>query len=492
MGLRVNTNLNSLTALSNLRANDRTQQGSLERLSTGLRINRASDDPSGLVISEKLRAQITSLNQSLENTQNDINLINTAEAALSEISDVLVDMRSSVIFALNTGFASGEQIQAEQDKVNQSLVAIDRIAQSTRFASRGLLNGDSDFIVEQDQRDAFDDLTVRSARLSPSTSLQGFSVNISQLAERATLVTNFSAGSNAALTQLASGGDASDFVTLRVRGGKGAVDLQMGTGTTIQDLANAVNQNTTATGVFASTFRPMALNSGSAEYVVKGAAGGIQLNGEDQDLVFGLKLGNGPVQTVVINSNAITADDLVDSAELEAALQTYDPNFEVYAKDGDLYVRNAGSSFEMTGAQNVRTYTLTKDQIATMFQADEGGSAGATFGDGTPIGFDVDGDGTAGVGETFTFANTGGLGVDDPADVEALVAAVRGLAAFGGNAAVHTDANGNLVVIDTTGSTLGSSNTATVGIQNTGGNDDVLQAAINGTRDVTAYSGDLA
>ena len=62
MGLRINNTVNALTALSNLRRNDRAQQTSLERLSTGLRINRASDDPSGLVISEKLRAQITSLN----------------------------------------------------------------------------------------------------------------------------------------------------------------------------------------------------------------------------------------------------------------------------------------------------------------------------------------------------------------------------------------------------------------------------------------------
>ncbi|MEE9312490.1 MAG: flagellin [Planctomycetota bacterium] len=490
MGLRINSNINSMTALSNLRSNDVTQRNSLERLSTGLRINRASDDPSGLVISEKLRAQITSLNQSLENTQNDINLINTAEAALSEIGDVLVDMRSSVIFALNTGFATGEQINAEQDKINQSLVAIDRIAQSTRFASRGLLNGDSDFIVEQQHSDAFDDLAVRSVRMSPSTSLQTFSVNISQLAGRATLVTNFEAGANDTITQLSAGGDASDFVTLRVRGGSGSADLLMGNGSTISDLVNAVNQNSSATGVFASSFRPMALDSGSTEYVISGAASGIQMNGNGEDLVFGVEVGGGPNQTLIINSGV--GDDIVDAAELQAALATVDANFEVFAKDGDLVIRNRNSSFNMTGAQDVRTYTLTANQISTMFFADEGGSGAGAFGEGTAIGVDIDGDGATGAGETLaSFANAGGLGIDDPTDTELLLGGLRGLGIFGGaDVAAHQDADGNIVLIDTTGSLMGSAGNS-VGFVNNGGTDDILSAATNGFQQVTSFNNDL-
>lgn len=275
MGLRVNNNISSLSALTNLKRNDQMQQASLERLSTGLRINRASDDPSGLVISEKLRAQIGSLNRALENTQNDINIINTAEAALQEISDVLVNMRSSVVFALNTGFASGEQIAAEQDKLNQSLVAIDRIAQSTRFGKRGLLNGDSAFLVEKPQAGAFDELDVRSVRLAPGAEVQKFDVNIAQMAERATIVTNQAFDSAQTLTEVRPGGNAADFVTLRVRGSKGSEDLLLGAGSTVGDLIAAINQNSSATGVYAAGYRPMALDSGSAEFVLKGKGSGI-------------------------------------------------------------------------------------------------------------------------------------------------------------------------------------------------------------------------
>lgn len=488
MGLRVNNNISSLSALTNLKRNDQMQQASLERLSTGLRINRASDDPSGLVISEKLRAQIGSLNRALENTQNDINIINTAEAALQEISDVLVNMRSSVVFALNTGFASGEQIAAEQDKLNQSLVAIDRIAQSTRFGKRGLLNGDSAFLVEKPQAGAFDELDVRSVRLAPGAEVQKFDVNIAQMAERATIVTNQAFDSAQTLTEVRPGGNAADFVTLRVRGSKGSEDLLMGAGSTVGDLIAAINQNSSATGVYAAGYRPMALDSGSAEFVLKGKGSGIQLNGNGQDMVFNLQVGSAPAQNIVINSGA---DSIISEAELQAALTAVDPNFEVYNRDGDLVIRNAASNFKFSGAHNVRTFTLSADQIASMFAANEGGSATATFGDGTAIGFDVDGDGTITAGdEELSFANTGGLGVDNPADIAAMVAAVRGMAAFGGNAAVQTDANGNLIVIDMTGSTLGAAGSA-VGIANQGGDDDVTQAALNGSRDVTRYTGDL-
>ena len=133
MGLRVNTNASAVTALRNLRLSDAAQSKSLERLSTGLRINRASDDPSGLVISEQLRAQVKSLGQALENTQNASNLIGTAEAALAEVSKLLIDIRESALFALNTGGTSQEQVEAEQDAVDAAIGAIDRIAASTRF-----------------------------------------------------------------------------------------------------------------------------------------------------------------------------------------------------------------------------------------------------------------------------------------------------------------------------------------------------------------------
>jgi flagellin-like hook-associated protein FlgL len=483
MSLRVNNNIGSLSALNKLRANDMAQQKSLERLSSGLRINKASDDPSGLVVSEKLRGQITSLNQAMRNTQNNINMINTAEAALSEIGDILVDIRSSVVFALNTGFASGDQIRAEQDKINQSLVAIDRIASSTRFANRNLLNGESDFLVNKSAGAAFDDLTVRSVRMAPGAEQTKFEVNVSQLAERATLVTNADVRADHVIVD----GNGSDFATLRVRGDKGTADIQLGAGSTVQDFISAVNQNTATTGVYAASHRPMALDSGSSEFVIRGAGAGVQLNGNGQDLVFGVRLGDGKVENVVVNSGA---GAIVTAGDLESALQNIDANFEVYEKDGDLFIRNADNRFELTGAENVRSYTITAAQLATIFDANEDGDP-TSFGD---IGFDVLGNGSITADdEEFTFANTGGPGVDTPEDIEAMIAAIRGMDVWGDtdNVAIHMDGNGNMVIMDMTGSIMGSQGNS-VGLVNRGADDGLTASAINGYQSVTSYSGDLA
>src|SRR3990167_8239939 len=111
MGLRINTNLPSLIALRNLGTTDRRQQANLQRLSTGLRINESKDDPLGMALSETLRAQVRALQQAGSNTENAGNLVSVAEAALSQITDLLHGIRESLLFALN-GTASTAQVAA--------------------------------------------------------------------------------------------------------------------------------------------------------------------------------------------------------------------------------------------------------------------------------------------------------------------------------------------------------------------------------------------
>ena len=197
MGLRINTNISSVTALRLLRQSDAAQRKSLERLSTGLRINRASDDPSGLVISEQLRAQIRGMNQALENSQNASNLIGTAEAALNEISSLLLEIRESVIFALNTGGNDTEQINAEQDSIDNAISSIDRIAQTTKFASRKLLDGSSGIQVLS-QATAISDINIQNITFDGVASQQ-FTVNVTQVASQAILLSggNAYAGTSA-------------------------------------------------------------------------------------------------------------------------------------------------------------------------------------------------------------------------------------------------------------------------------------------------------
>src|SRR3954466_5195335 len=144
---RINTNVSSLIAQQNLaRSNEQLQQ-SLTRLSTGLRINSGKDDPAGLIASENLRRDITSINTAIKNTQQADQLIATSDSALGQISNLLNDIRGLVVEAANKGVLSDEQIAANQLQVDSSLEAIDRIAQVTTFQGRKLLDGSLDFQV---------------------------------------------------------------------------------------------------------------------------------------------------------------------------------------------------------------------------------------------------------------------------------------------------------------------------------------------------------
>ena len=241
MALKINNNVSSFVALRQLRQTDQAQNTTLERLSTGLRINRASDDPSGLVISEQLRAQVASLKQAVDNADFASNLINTGESALNEVSSLLIEMRQSAVFALNTGGASLEQIKAEQDSVDQAIQAIDRIASTTRFGTRNLLNGESGFNVKS-QASAILDLRPISMRFDLRTSQTTYTLDVLQAAEQA----NLSAVGGSGV--VASGGD----LTLRVTGNLGTEEITLASGATITAFNDAVNILRGNTGVYAS------------------------------------------------------------------------------------------------------------------------------------------------------------------------------------------------------------------------------------------------
>jgi flagellin len=136
----INHNLSALNAWRALSINNFNTQKALEKLSSGYRINRAGDDAAGLAISEKMRGQINGLNQAIRNAQDGISLIQTAEGALNETHAILQRMRELVVQAANdTNTAvDRENIQKEIKQLKQE---IDRIATTTQFNTRTLLDG---------------------------------------------------------------------------------------------------------------------------------------------------------------------------------------------------------------------------------------------------------------------------------------------------------------------------------------------------------------
>jgi flagellin len=138
--MRINNNLMAMNAHRQLKVNGSAQEKSLEKLSSGFRINRAGDDAAGLAISEKMRGQIRGLQQGSRNAQDGISLIQTAEGALSETHSILQRMRELAVQATNDTNVSADRT-AIQSEVTQLANELTRIADKTQFNTQTLLDG---------------------------------------------------------------------------------------------------------------------------------------------------------------------------------------------------------------------------------------------------------------------------------------------------------------------------------------------------------------
>ena len=141
MSLRVNNNIAALNAYRNLSVTDGQMSKSLEKLSSGFRINRAADDAAGLAISEGLRSQIGGLKVAVRNTQDGISVVQTAEGALTETHSILQRMRDLSVQASNAGGVNADARRNIQSEIGQLKSELDRIASTTTFNGKKLLDG---------------------------------------------------------------------------------------------------------------------------------------------------------------------------------------------------------------------------------------------------------------------------------------------------------------------------------------------------------------
>ena len=160
---RINTNVSSLVAQKTLQRSEAELETSLQRLSTGLKINSGKDDPAGLIASEILRSDIAATNVAISNCERANQMISTADSSLAEVGNLLIEIRALVSEAANEGAMSAEQIAANQLQVDSSLAAIDRIAQVTQFQGNRLLDGSLDFVTENVNSAMLDDVQVHQA-----------------------------------------------------------------------------------------------------------------------------------------------------------------------------------------------------------------------------------------------------------------------------------------------------------------------------------------
>jgi len=154
-----------MTAQMNLVRSNRELNQTLQRLSTGLRISKGSDDPAGLIASETLRAEIASLGKAITNTERASNVIATAEASLAEVANLLIDIKGLAVESANVGALSTEEIKANQLQVDSAIQSITRIANTSTFAGRKLLNGSLGYQTSGVVTSSITQLEVNNAQL---------------------------------------------------------------------------------------------------------------------------------------------------------------------------------------------------------------------------------------------------------------------------------------------------------------------------------------
>lgn len=196
---RINTNVSSLVAQKTLTRTNSQLQTSLTRLSTGLRINVGKDDPAGLIASEALGSDIVSTQRAITNSERANQMIATADSAIGQVSSLLNDVRGLVTEAANDGAMSAEQIAANQLQIDSSLEAINRIAKTTQFQGKKLLDGSLDFITSAGAGyNTVKDMEIQQANLG-ATGQVGVSVSVSSAASKAQITNNAIPASTAAV-----------------------------------------------------------------------------------------------------------------------------------------------------------------------------------------------------------------------------------------------------------------------------------------------------
>ncbi len=270
MAATINTNVSSLTAQRNLGTSQSSLNTSIQRLSSGLRINSAKDDAAGLAISERFTSQIRGLNQAARNANDGISLAQVTEGAMKSAGDILQRVRELAVQSANASNSASDR-QALQQEVGQLVAELDRISQTTEFNGQKLLDGT--FGTQQFQVGANANQTIIAATANLRTNVYGNNQNSS---------TN---GAGGAASGAAWGGNSTTSGTVAINGSRGSSTVNIAAGQTAKNIADNINLVEATTGVKAS-----ARTEAKLEFV---AAGSYTLalrsdNGSDQNISFSL------------------------------------------------------------------------------------------------------------------------------------------------------------------------------------------------------------
>ena len=345
MSFRVNTNVNAMNALRNVGMTGMELGRSISKLSTGLRITSAADDPAGLIISENFRAQISGIDQAIRNNQDAVNYAKTAEGALDEVNRLLRDARTLAVAAGNTGTLSASQIQANQNQLNSIINSVTRIAQQTQFGTKKLLDGSAgvtaSILSSANVQNAYFGGNFNGAAITTNSLV---TVTVGTAATRASLTGSVTFA--AATTTVSAG-------TFAINGRSFTTNASM----TAQDVVNMINDASGSTGVTADFTAGAGITLKAAKFGTIGnftlsdasgvinAAGTVSATGTDA------------VASITIDTNGSTAGGL--------ATVTFTGGRN--GQNGLFLSDTAGNTLTLTEAGNAATAAFTAANLNVGF-----------------------------------------------------------------------------------------------------------------------------
>jgi flagellin len=332
----INTNVSSLIAQQSLQQNNTSLNTSLQRLSTGLRINSGADDPSGLIASLGLQQEQTGIQTAINNASQAGNVIGTAEGGLNEVSSLLTQLQGLVGQAANTGGLSSSEVSADQLQVDSILSTINRISQSTSFDGTQLLNGNLAYTTSG-VASAVGNLQVNSA-IVPSGGTVAVAVQV------------VSSGKTAAITYT-GGAISGNTVTLQVAGNLGSTQLSFASGSSVSQIATAINGVKATTGLSAQVsgtdLRVNSTQYGSSQYA------SLQVIAGKLATSFSSSKATGADAKVTINGAAADVNGLAVSyrnSDLDVSLNI-SSNYDK-PTSSTFYITGGGADFQLGAEVN--------------------------------------------------------------------------------------------------------------------------------------------
>ncbi|UCG32823.1 MAG: hypothetical protein JSU68_14300 [Phycisphaerales bacterium] len=366
MGLTV-TNTESLRLLNIINNISQSQTRTLERLSTGLKINKGADDPAGLIALTSLQAELTAVDAAIDNGQRADAILSVADGALQEVTNLLLDIESLAAASTSSGGLTPAEVAANQAQIDAAVDSIDRIIRTTTFNGKRLLDGS--FGIERSGIDTTEVTDVRLFSRGNSTAATTITVDVTSAAAQASF-------------QLVDHGNATNATSgvtqISVAGKLGTTTVTIADGSTADQVATTINLSTDLTGVAASaTNGVVTLYSngfGSSQFVATEVLSGGDVNGTSDTYTGSNGNQTGTDASVLVNGQAASVDGL-----------------SVFFNVGGI-----SGSFNMTETFGTQTTTDSTFTVAT--------TGGATF----QLGTDATTRSTIGIDALFSYMLGGG------------------------------------------------------------------------------------